>query len=185
MKAHETGRRSTLRAAIVALMGSTAGSTFSLALRDTEGEILCWFHVLIDIDGPSGEAQLAGEKRLLEMWPRIATHRRFTFLVQICRRYPSDCYCGGLFDRWSGSKSGSGRSSFRDSTIRLTADRVSAGRTVRGSRAYEDAVSRQIGINPLWQSSAIRPLALAHGLRSHWSTQFTLKRAGVGNLCDF
>ena len=29
MKAHETGQRTTLRAAIVALMGSTAGSTFS------------------------------------------------------------------------------------------------------------------------------------------------------------
>ena len=37
-------------------------------LRDTEGRILRWFHLLIDIDDRKrAEAQLAGEKRLLEM----------------------------------------------------------------------------------------------------------------------
>ena len=37
-------------------------------LRDTEGHILRWFHLLIDIDDRKrAEAQLAGEKRLLEM----------------------------------------------------------------------------------------------------------------------
>jgi len=37
-------------------------------LRDTEGHILRWFHLLIDIDDRKrAEAQLAGEKVLLEM----------------------------------------------------------------------------------------------------------------------
>jgi signal transduction histidine kinase len=40
-------------------------------------------------------------------------------------------------------------------------------------------IATDLESDPLWQSSAIRPLALAHGLRSHWSTPIYAREGPV------
>src|SRR5262249_8214609 len=65
-------------------------------LQDTEGQILRWLHLLIDIDDRKrAEAQLAGEKRLLEM---VASGSPLTdVLTALCRFVEDtteDCKCG-------------------------------------------------------------------------------------------
>ncbi len=60
-----------------------------LPLRDTEGKILFWFHLLIDIDDVSGP-RLSSPARsdCWKWWPRaLPTQRRSQCLVQICRRH--------------------------------------------------------------------------------------------------
>src|SRR5262244_574669 len=65
-------------------------------LRDTEGRILRWFHLLIDIDDRKrAEAQLAGENRLLQM---VASGSSLAHvLTELCRFVEDasrDCACG-------------------------------------------------------------------------------------------
>jgi PAS domain S-box-containing protein len=69
MKAHETGQAFNVESRNRRADGIYRWfNVLGLPLRDIEGEILCWFHLLIDIDDRKrAEAQLAGEKRLLEM----------------------------------------------------------------------------------------------------------------------
>jgi PAS domain S-box-containing protein len=69
MNAHETGQAFNVESRNRRADGIYRWfNVLGLPLRDIEGEILCWFHLLIDIDDRKrAEAQLAGEKRLLEM----------------------------------------------------------------------------------------------------------------------
>src|SRR6266478_838214 len=151
-------------------------NVLGLPLRDTEGEILCWFHLLIDIDGRKrAEAQLAGEKRLLEM---VASNCPLTdVLTALCKFVEdtsSDCYCGVYLIDWSGSKFRIGAvpslpATFNDPVDGLTVS-PQVGPCGVAALTKTQVIATDLESDPLWQSSAIRPLALAHGLRSHWST---------------
>jgi PAS domain S-box-containing protein len=67
-KAHETGTAYNVESRHRRADGIYRWLNVRFPLRDTEGHILRWFHLLIDIDDRKrAEAQLAGEKRLLEM----------------------------------------------------------------------------------------------------------------------
>ncbi len=95
-----------------------------LPLRDATGRIVRWYVLLTDIDARKrAEAQLAGEKRLLEMVASSGLP---------VRREIGPCGQAALLK--------------------------------------QQVIVTDLETDPLWQESAIRPLALAHGIRSHWST---------------
>jgi len=147
-----------------------------LPLRDTEGEILCWFHLLIDIDGRKrAEAQLAGEMRLLEM---VASSCPLTdVLTALCKFVEdtsADCHCGVYLIDLSGPKFRIGAvpslpATFNDPVDGLTVCRET-GPCGQAALSKNQVIVTDLETDPLWHDSAIRPLALAHGLRSHWST---------------
>src|SRR3989442_11427786 len=177
MKAHETGQAYNVESRHRRADGIYRWfNVLGLPLRDTEGEILCWFHLLIDIDGRKrAEAQLAGEKRLLEM---VASNCPLTdVLTALCKFVEdtsSDCYCGVYLIDWSGSKFRIGAvpslpATFNDPDDGLTVS-PQVGPCGVAALTKTQVIATDLESDPLWQSSAIRPLALAHGLRSHWST---------------
>jgi PAS domain S-box-containing protein len=177
MKAHETGQAFNVESRHRRADGIYRWfNVLGLPLRDTEGEILCWFHLLIDIDGRKrAEAQLAGEKRLLEM---VASNCPLTdVLTALCKFVEdtsSDCYCGVYLIDWSGSKFRIGAvpslpATFNDPVDGLTVS-PKVGPCGVAALTKTQVIATDLELDPLWLSSAIRPLALAHGIRSHWST---------------
>jgi PAS domain S-box-containing protein len=177
IKAHETGQPFNVESRHRRADGIYVWfNVLGLPLRDTEGEILCWFHLLIDIDARKrAEAQLAGEKRLLEM---VASNCPLTdVLTALCKFVEdtsSDCYCGVYLIDWSGSKFRIGAvpslpATFNDPVDGLTVS-PQVGPCGVAALTKTQVIATDLESDPLWQSSAIRPLALAHGLRSHWST---------------
>src|SRR5215813_6525270 len=77
-------------------------NVLGLPLRDAEGNILHWFHLQIDIDDRKrAEAQLAGEKRLLEM---VASGHALTHVLsELCKfveAMAGDCKCGVYLIDW-------------------------------------------------------------------------------------
>src|SRR5438445_8908723 len=177
MKAHETGQTYNVESRHRRADGIYRWfNVFGLPLRDSEGEILCWFHLLIDIDGRKrAEAQLAGEKRLLEM---VASNCPLTdVLTALCKFVEdtsSDCYCGVYLIDWSGSKFRIGAVPSLPATLNDPVDGLNVSPQVGpcgvAALTKTQVIATDLELDPLWQSSAIRPLALAHGLRSHWST---------------
>jgi len=77
-------------------------NVLGLPLRDAQGRIIHWFHLQIDIDDRKrAEAQLAGEKRLLEM---VGSGQSLTdVLTELCRFVEdtaADCTCGIYLIDW-------------------------------------------------------------------------------------
>jgi PAS domain S-box-containing protein len=177
MKAHETGQPFNVESRHRRADGIYRWfNVLGLPLRDTEGEILCWFHLLIDIDGRRrAEAQLAGEKRLLEM---VASNSPLTDVLTALSKFvedtSADCYCGVYLIDWSVSKFRIGAvpslpATFNDPVDGLTVS-PQVGPCGVAALTKTQVITTDLELDPLWQSSAIRPLALAHGIRSHWST---------------
>jgi PAS domain S-box-containing protein len=177
MKAHETGQAYNVESRHRRADGIYRWfNVLGLPFRDTEGDILYWFHLLIDIDARKrAEAQLAGEKRLLEM---VASSCPLTdVLTALCKFVEdtsSDCYCGVYLIDWSGSKFRIGAVSSLPATFNDPVDGLTVSPQVGpcgvAALTKTQVIATDLEIDPLWQSSAIRPLALAHGIRSHWST---------------
>jgi len=186
MQAHETGQAYNVESRHRRADGIYRWfNVLGLPLRDTEGEILCWFHLLIDIDGRKrAEAQLAGEKRLLEM---VASSCPLTdVLTALCKFVEdtsADCYCGVYLIDWSGSKFRIGAvpslpATFNDPVDGLTVS-PQVGPCGVAALTKTQVIATDLELDPLWQSSAIRPLALAHGIRSHWSTPIYAREGRV------
>ena len=177
MKAHETGQAYNVESRHRRADGIYRWfNVLGLPLRDTEGEILCWFHLLIDIDARKrAEAQLAGEKRLLEM---VASSCPLTdVLTALCKFVEdtsSDCYCGVYLIDWSGSKFRIGAVPSLPATFNDPVDGLPVSPQVGpcgvAALTKTQVIATDLESDPLWQASAIKPLALAHGLRSQWST---------------
>src|SRR2546430_13236837 len=156
-----------------------------LPLRDSSGRIVRWYVLLTDIAARKrAEAQLAGEKRLLEM---VASSCPLTdVLTALCKFVEDtspDCYCGVYLIDWSGPKFRIGAvpslpATFNDPVDGLT---VSPHVGLCGVAAFTktQVIVTDLESDPLWQSCAIRPLALAHSLRSHWSTPIYARQGRV------
>jgi PAS domain S-box-containing protein len=145
-------------------------------LRDTEGRILRWFHMLIDIDDRKrAEAQLAGEKRLLEMVARGGPLTDvLTALCRFVEDTAADCKCGIYLIDWSGPTFHTGAApsmpaTFNDGLEGLTVE-VSAGPCALAALTKSQIIAEDLESDLHWQQSLIRPLALGHGLRAQWST---------------
>src|SRR5467141_1226253 len=147
-----------------------------LRLRDATGRIVRWYVLLTDIDARKrAEAQLAGEKRLLEM---VASSCPLTdVLTALCtfvEVISADCHGGVYLSDWSGPRFRNGAvpslpATFNDSTDGLPVRRE-IGPCGQAALFKQQVIVTDLETDPLWQESAIRPLALAHGIRSHWST---------------
>src|ERR1041385_6611054 len=145
-------------------------------LRDTEGRILRWFHLLIDIDDRKrAETQLAGEKILLEMVASGSSLKHI--LASLCRfvEYTAaDCKCGIYLIDWNGPTFHTGAApslpaTFNDALEGLTVT-ASAGPCGLAALTTSQVIAEDFESDSHWQKSLIRPLALAHGLRAQWST---------------
>ena len=132
------------------------------------------FQLIVE-DRKRAEAQLAGEKRLLEM---VASSCPLTdVLTALCKFVEDtspDCYCGVYLIDWSGPKFRIGAVPSLPATFNDPVDGLTVSPHVGpcGVAAFTktQVIVTDLESDPLWQSCAIRPLALAHSLRSHWST---------------
>ncbi len=145
-------------------------------LKNTDGRILRWCVLLTDIDDRKrAEAQLAGEKRLLEMVASsCALTDVLTALCKFVEDTSADCHCGVYLIDWSGPKFRIGAvpslpATFNDPVDGLTVS-PHVGPCGHAALSKKQVIATDLKTDPLWQESAIRPLALAHGIRSHWST---------------
>ena len=154
-------------------------------LKDTEGRILRWCVLLTDIDDrKQAEAQLAGEKRLLEM---VAAGAPLTdVLIALCRFVEdtaADCKCGIYLIDWHGPTFHTGAApsmpaSFNDALEGLTVE-ASAGPCAQAALTGSQVIAEDLESDLHWQHSLIRPLALSHGLRAHWSTPIRSRDGSV------
>ena len=145
-------------------------------LKDVDGRILRWCVLLTDIDDRKrAEAQLAGEKRLLEM---VASGGALPdVLTELCKfveETAGDCTCGIYLIDWHTAKFHLGAApslpaTFNDPVegLAVTTD---AGPCGLAALTKSQVLVTNVESDPRFQSSTIRPLLLTHGLRSHWST---------------
>jgi PAS domain S-box-containing protein len=151
-------------------------NVLGLPLRDSQGRIRHWFHLQIDIDDRKrAEAQLAGEKRLLEM---VASGHALTdVLTELCKfveETAGDCKCGIYLINWRTATFRLGAApnlpaTFNDPVDGLTVT-SDAGPCGLAALTKSQVLTTDIDADPRFQTATIRPLLLAHGLRSHWST---------------
>ena len=151
-------------------------NVLGLPLRDAQGRILHWFHLQIDIDDRKrAEAQLAGEKRLLEM---VASGHALTdVLTELCKfveETAGDCNCGVYLIDWRTVNFRLGAApglpaTFNDAVegLSVTSD---AGPCGVAALTKSQVILTDVESDPRFQSAKIRPVMLAHGLCSHWST---------------
>ena len=145
-------------------------------LLGDQGKIDRWYATAFDIeDRKRAEAQLAAEKRLLEM---VASGHSLTdVLSELCKfveTTTADCKCGIYFiDSHSGAfqfgLAPSLPATFNDQVkgLPVTTD---AGPCGLAALSKSQVIATDVESDPRFQSATIRPLLLAHGLRSHWST---------------
>ena len=145
-------------------------------LKDTDGRILRWCFLLADIDDRKrAEAQLAGEKRLLEMVASsCALTDVLTALCKFVEDTSADSHCGVYLIDWSAPKFRIGAvpslpRTFNDPCEGLTVS-LEVGPCGVAALTKTQVIVTDFESDPLFQSCAIRPLSLAHGFRSQWST---------------
>jgi PAS domain S-box-containing protein len=140
------------------------------------GEIDRWYATAFDIeDRKRAEAQLAGEKRLLEL---VASgHSLTSVLSELCKfveNTTTDCKCGIYFIDWRSGTFQFGLApslpaTFNDPVKGLTVS-TDVGPCGVAALTKSQVIVNDVEADPRLQSATIRPLLLAHGLRSHWST---------------
>jgi len=145
-------------------------------LKDTDGRILRWCVLLTDInDRKRAEAQLAGEKRLLEMVAAGGPLKDvLTALCGFVEDTAADCKCGVYLIDWTGPTFHTGAApsmpaTFNDALEGLTVE-ATAGPCAVAALTGSQVIAEDFESDLHWQQSLIRPLALDHGLRAQWST---------------
>ena len=161
-------------------------------LRDPHGKIIQWYGLAIDIDERKrAEAQLAGEKQLLEMI--VSGCSLHDVLVALCRfveEAAPDCYCGVYPIDWSGPTFQYGVAPSLPSTyiepikgLPVRCDIAPCG--IAAFRKTQVIVT-DIESDPLWHESDYRTHVLTHGLRSVWSTPiYSLEGPVLGTFCIY
>ena len=147
-----------------------------LPLRDAQGQILHWFHLQIDIDDrKQAEALLAGEKRLLEMVASgCSLPEILDALCRIVEDMAGSCYCGVYLIDPSGktfhnAAAPSLPASFNDPIEGALVD-LETGPCGMAACLKTQVIASDIAADSRWPTSVFRPLALANGLKSCWST---------------
>jgi PAS domain S-box-containing protein len=144
-------------------------------LRDTEGRIVLWYLLHIDVDDRKrAEALLASEKRLLEM---VAGGDSLSGILEaLCRLVESTasgCYCSVVLLDPSGARFEHGAApslpaSFISSIIGRPVD-ADAGPCAMASCLNVQVIAADLTSETRWADEWC-PMALAHGLRACWST---------------
>jgi signal transduction histidine kinase len=137
------------------------------------------------------EMQLAAEKRLLEM---VASgHPLAEVLSALCRFVEmrcADCHCGVyLICGREPTLRKAASPSFPDGLNGPICDfpvRCEAAPCARAAHLKTQVIAEDLEWDPLWRASSFRPLALAHGIRSCWSTPiYSLTGRVLGTLAIF
>jgi PAS domain S-box-containing protein len=145
-------------------------------LLDDEGKIERWYATAFDIeDRKRAEAQLAGEKRLLEM---VASGHAVTeVLTELCKFVEDtggECKCGIYLINWGTATFRLGAAPSLPATFNDPVDGLTvtsdAGPCGLAALTKSQVLVTDINTDPRFQTATIRPLLLAHGIRSHWST---------------
>ena len=160
-------------------------NVLGLPLRDAQGRIRHWFHLQIDIDDRKrAGAQLAGEKRLLEMVASGGPLKDvLTALCRFVEDTAADCKCGIYLIDWSGPTFHTGAApsmpaTFNDALEGLTVE-ATAGPCGLAALTGSQVIAEDLESDLQWQQSLIRPLALGHGLRAQWSTPICSRDGSV------
>lgn len=145
-------------------------------LLDDHGKIDRWYATAFDIeDRKRAEAQLAGEKRLLEM---VASAQPLTDILSSLCKFVEDtggeCKCGIYLINWRTTAFRLGAAPSLPATFNDPVDGLTvtsdAGPCGLAALTKSQVLVTDIDVDPRFQTATIRPLLLAHGLRSHWST---------------
>ena len=145
-------------------------------LRDSYGHIVRWYNLLIDIDERKrAETQLAGEKRLLEM---VASGSSLTDVLNALCSFVEDvatnCYCGVYLIDWNGPIFQNATAPSLPASFNNAIDgqpvRREIGPCAKAACLKTQVIVADIESDTEWQASPFRPLALANGLKSCWST---------------
>jgi PAS domain S-box-containing protein len=145
-------------------------------LLDDQGKIDRWYATAFDIeDRKRAEAQLAGEKRLLEM---VASGHALTdVLIELCKFVEDtggECKCGIYLINWRTATFRLGAAPSLPATFNDPVDGLTvtsdAGPCGLAALTKSQVLVTDIDADPRFQTATIRPLLLAHGIRSHWST---------------
>jgi PAS domain S-box-containing protein len=148
-------------------------------LRDTEGRIVLWYLLHIDVDDRKrAEALLAGEKRLLEM---VASgHSMSGILEALCQLVESSasgCYCSVVLVDPSGTRMehGAGPSLPAGYIASLNGRlvNVESGPCAMAAYLNEQVIAPDLTSETRWAAHGWCQMALAYGLRACWSTPIT------------
>ena len=121
------------------------------------------------------EIRLAGEKRLLEMVASgCSLPDVLAALCSFVEDTATECHCVVSLIDWSGLKFRSivaptVPATFNDAMYAVPV-RCEAGPCARAACLKTQVIAVDMESDPLWQESPVRALALAHGVRSCWST---------------
>jgi len=150
--------------------------TRAFPLRDGEGCTVLWYLMRTDVDDQkAGEALLAGEKQLFEL---VASgHSTSDVLDAICRlveRVATGCYCSVVLVDSSGARLEHGAAptlpaSFIGSIIGRPVN-IDSGPCAMAATLNEQVIATDLTTETRWADYKWCPMALAHGIKSCWST---------------
>jgi PAS domain S-box-containing protein len=156
-----------------------------LALRDHEGRIVLWYLLQDDIDAQKqAEALLTCEKRLLEM---VATGKSMpSILEELCHLVEdaaTGCYCSVVLIDPTGARLEHGAApslpaSFISSVIGRAVN-VDSGPCAMAAYLNQQIIASDLTTETRWAAGAWCSMALAHGIRSCWSTPITSAAGAV------
>src|SRR6267378_3603239 len=147
-----------------------------LPVKHADGRITCWYVLQTDIDDRKrAQAQLAGEKRLLEM---VASGYSLPDILNALCSFVEDtateCSCGVYLIDWSGPTFHHAAAPSVPATFYAPIDgavlRDEIGPCAIAARLKTQVIAADIESDLQWKDSAFRTLALANGIKSCWST---------------
>jgi formate hydrogenlyase transcriptional activator len=143
---------------------------------DNDGRVVKWFGTNTDIeDRKSAESLLAGENLVLEMTAKgNSLESILEALCRVVEENASGCYCSVILIDPSGSKveqaiAPSLPSSYNDRFPGVSVDRE-GGPCTEAARRKTQVIVSDVASDTQWDTYGWRTAALAHGLKSCWST---------------
>jgi PAS domain S-box-containing protein len=148
----------------------------ALPVRDPAGNILNWYFLLTDVeDRRRAETLLASENRLLEM---VAGRNSISSILdELCRLVEATAtasYCSVVLVDSSGTHLEHGAAPSLPSTFTAAIEgrpvNTDSGPCAMAAYLDKQVISVDLALETRWEEYQWCPMALAHGLRSCWST---------------
>src|SRR5882762_8171104 len=147
-----------------------------LPAKDHTGRVTRWYVLQTDIDDRKrAQAQLAGEKRLLEMGASgYSLPDILNALCSFVEDTATECSCGVYLIDWSGPTFHHAAAPSVPATFYAPIEgavlRDEIGPCAIAARLKTQVIAADIESDLQWKDSAFRTLALANGIKSCWST---------------
>src|SRR5229473_343046 len=163
-----------------------------LPVKHDDGRVTGWYILQTDIDDRKrAQAQLAGEKRLLEM---VASGYSLSDVLNALCSFVEDtateCSCGVYLIDWSGPTFHHAAAPSVPATFYAPIDgavlRDEIGPCAIAARLKTQVIAADIESDLQWKDSLFRRLALANGFKSCWSTPiFSLAGTVLGTFAIY